>query len=188
MKSKKYKIGDYVQFEGVYPGDDDENVCWRLINGFIRARLEDGFFEIRTRSGMFYDVPECSIWSKLPILRDKNGRFRRQHVSKKDERDFVESLEKMRIGIEAYKRNIADKDCSCFNCDKCAEQMRAYYEKTGELDDRKPYDEFGSRVKEKKPSERILYALNSSINPADLNYILITEIIACLDEQFEKAK
>lgn len=192
MKKPQYKIGDYVEFK-----HDSGNK-----KGFIKMIYgygQDISYCVKTRAGYEYFIIRNEIIRKLPILRDKNGRF-------------------VKMGT----------DCSCFNCDKCAEQMRAYYEKTGELKpkmgknwgkikdaegnfhefgEQKPYDEFGSRVYitdaagniptingditygNKKPSERIseLFKKNRVTGSSD-------ELAWCraigdyLDEQFEKGK
>lgn len=164
MKKPEYKVGDYVEFK----------THFGLKRGFIKA-IGGPFITVTTRKGSVYtftldiDADTSNIFRKLPINRDKNGRF----ASKK-------------------------KDCSCFNCDKCAEQMRAYYEKTGELAKKqkeefgqKPYDDFGSRLKveEKKPSDRIdeLFEENR-MGLKDFNLKGLQAIADYLDEQFEKNK
>lgn len=192
MKKPQYKIGDYVEFEYNFGHNK---------KGFIELECYPNFYRIVTRSGKSYHCFGEEIIRKLPILRDKNGRF-------------VGKTKITKVDISEIRFQVNDKPstCSCFNCDKCAEQMRAYYEKTGELKpkmgknwgkikdsegnyhefgEQMPYDSFGSRVKteEKKPSERIseLFKKNRVTGASDA-LAWCRAIGDYLDEQFEKGK
>lgn len=125
MKNPQYKIGDYVEFMGPYN---------TLMKGFIYEFLHaimggEDYATIRMRNGKHEYVRKNKIIRKLPILRDNNGRF-----TSKDKLDYSKYLKDWRDSLnKRMDEALFEKSCSCFNCDKCAEQMRAYYEKTGEL-------------------------------------------------------
>jgi len=194
MKKPDYKIGDYVEFK--YNGYLKKGWVEQVVK---LENISSDMFVLKTKSGKTYYVADgiigdsFKIIRKLPILRDKNGRF-------------------------------CKKDCSCFNCNQCAEQMRAYYEKTGELKPsnvtkgpvnnstgggkttetvtedymytlefgQMPYDEFGSRVKteEKKPSDRLNEILKETAEkvPGDETFGIWHSINRYLDECWEKGK
>ena len=195
MKTKpQYKIGDYVEFEAL-----DSIASKTKHKGFI----QDGWFGVvvtcyvvKNRKNKLFYVNEKDIIRKLPINRDKNGRF-------------VSKVKVTKVDIKEIKFQVNDekKDCACYNCPKCEAEMREHYKKTGDLntygnapigstydpntDITKPYDEFGSRpkVEEKKPSERIqeIYTeIRSNWNSPSMTWCRSIE--RYLDEQFEKAK
>lgn len=151
MKKPEYKIGDYVEF----------NKFEEKLRGFIRSVVESYglYYHVSTRGGDICAVYEKDIIRKLPILRDSRGRFSKKKLSV--------SIKNYQMVNGKPKLIQSSGDCTCFNCEKCVEQMRAYYEKTGELKpkmgknwgkikdaegnfhefgEQKPYDEFGSRV------------------------------------------
>ena len=136
MQNKlQYKIGDYVEFK--YNGELKKG----FVNNFCEEQIGKNIsycpavFIIKTKSGKTYCVADGIIGDcfrvirKLPILRDNNGRF-----TSKDKLDYSKYLKDWRDSLnKRMDEALFEKSCSCFNCDKCAEQMRAYYEKTGEL-------------------------------------------------------
>lgn len=144
MKKPDYKIGDYVEFK--YNGYLKKGWVEQVVK---LENISSDMFVLKTKSGKTYYVADgiigdsFKIIRKLPILRDKNGRF-------------------------------CKKDCSCFNCNQCAEQMRAYYEKTGELKAKNRSDLFTSQsIREAGPytSQKPKLPKNwGKIKDADGNY------------------
>lgn len=117
--------------------------------------------------------------------------------------------------LDIIGKTVPQKICSCFNCDKCAEQMRAYYKRTGELEpktERKTCSycnyQYGgiddgshevvcptflkTKTEEKKPSERIEELVFTLETRDEKERLLVARIMAIfgkvLDEQFEKGK
>lgn len=225
MKKPEYKIGDYVEFK--YAGE--------LKKGFVSDislmnNIYGRVYTLKNRSGFTHFISadyfdkDFEIIRKLPINRDKNGRFSKKigvhlpwyHKSFFTEAGILDEKKDGKVKVmfkcdathppklitvgEPFIYKKEKKDCSCFNCNKCVEQMRAYYEKTGELAKKqkeefgqKPYDDFGSRLKveEKKPSERILEILSNTSFTKDGYTISNRDFVALcqyLDEQWEKGK
>lgn len=153
MKTKpKYKKTDYVEFK--YTTLDDVARKTRSIKrGFIRSiSLIDTInnsegklsticaYFILTRKGNSFAVLEEDIIRKLPINRDKNGRF--TNMSSLDNEidlsyhsGLIEHKKVLKRADEIEKQAIKwhEKDCTCYNCPKCEAEMREYYKKTGEL-------------------------------------------------------
>ena len=84
------------------------------------------------------------LYNEILIIRNNMKKERVYTTANQTTIDELneETLRSVRLNIiksdeKGYYREVAEKadkkDCTCFNCDKCAEQMRAYYERTGEL-------------------------------------------------------
>lgn len=195
MKKPKYKKGDFIKSNS--PPERSGFIKYILENMVCitpDTRYTDTVYAVTTRKGKREFIGEKEIIRKLPILRDSRGRFSKKEVIYRNGVGFIE------------------KDCTCYNCEKCEKYMRDYYEKTGELKPKmgknwgkikdsegnyhefgqKPYDEFGSRVKteEKKPSDRLNEILKETAEkvPGDETFGIWHSINRYLDECWEKGK
>lgn len=198
MKKPKYKKGDFIKSNS--PPERSGFIKYILENVVCitpDTRYTDTVYVVTTRKGKREFIGEKEIIRKLPILRDSRGRFSKKEVIYRNGVGFIE------------------KDCTCYNCEKCEKQMRAYYEKTGELKKSKPKtwadlaaekqkewkEDFkretgldpdiylSKSTEDKKPSERMGELFDENKYQAEsIEIKLINAITQYLDECWEKGK